>query len=84
MKEQGLINKEVFMFNLLDSNFSPDNKTYANGVIFGEDDIDAFLGKQKDNIRYIDVIKTNAGDRKDYMYWTVNNEDMILYYNKSF
>lgn len=54
MYNQGLIDNEMYMFNLLNTNYSKD-KNYQNGVIFGLADIQTFMTTNYSLISWVPV-----------------------------
>lgn len=54
MKKFNIIDHEMQMFNLQNSDYTKDDK-FKNGVIFGKKDIQEQMGDDQANLRYVNV-----------------------------
>lgn len=70
LKEAAIIDNEMFMFNLHNSDYSQQSEVYPDGIIFGQSSIQQYLGDNWANLNFIDVSKLE----------TANNPTPTLYY----
>jgi len=55
MMNAGLIDHGIFMFALLNTDYT-DDEPNNNGIIFGESNIQSFMGSRFDNVCYVPVL----------------------------